>query len=307
MKVAGRPRVASASFGAGLRELVKVPELSEPGREAAQAFPEVHLGLVTQFGARAGEVGVGPLDVARLRGPPVDDRLFAQGPFQLLDQLRQRHRLGAAEVVDAVAVAVLQGGDDAGDRVVYVGVITTGRTVAEYRDGLAGADQPRELVDRQVGALPRAVDREETQAKHGQFVQVPEGVTQQLARPLGGGVGADRLGHGVFLAERDARQIAVDAGAGGEQELLHAVLHRRLEQVGRALDVDPGVIGRLLDRRPHARHRRQVQDRCRFGPGNELVDPGAARDVDLLYLQRRVAARPCVDALEVHLLPGAVV
>jgi hypothetical protein len=71
------------------------------------------------------------------------------------------------------------------------------------------------------------------------------------------------------------------------------VLDRRLEQVGRALDVDAGVIRRLLDRRPHPSHRRQVEDRDRLGAGDELVDPVAAGDVDLLDLEdcrRRPAA-----------------
>ncbi len=109
-----------------------------------------------------------------------------------------------------------------------------------------------------------------------------EGVADQLAGALGSGVGADRLGHAVLLAEGDALDVAVDAAAAGEDEATHAGDAGGFEQVSRALDIDPRVIGGLFDAGADARHRGKVKDGGGLDGGDELGDGIAVGDVDLL-------------------------
>ena len=79
--------------------------------------------------------------------------------------------------------------------------------------------------------------------------------------------------------------------------------HRGLEKVRGPLDVDAGIVCRLLDRRPHPRHGGQMQDRSRLGAGDQHVDGVAIGDVDHLHVDRF----PATDGLQVHFLPRAVV
>ena len=123
-----------------------------------------------------------------------------------VDHLSKRDRLGVPEVVEVVARAALDRADDAVDDVVHVGVVAPGRAVAEHRHRLALIDQTRELGDGQVGSIPRAERGEEPQAGDRQAVQVVEGVRQQLAGFLGGGIGADGQVDRVGLAKRPVRR-----------------------------------------------------------------------------------------------------
>ena len=126
-------------------------------------------------------------------------------------------------------------------------------------------------------------------------------MSNRTPRPLRGGVGADRLGNGIRLRERDRGSVAVDARTAGEDEPADPVLPGRLQQMSGAFHVDPGVVGRLLDARPDPRHRRQVEDGGGPGSVEEAVDAIAVNDVDLLDLQG------AGQAAKVHLLPAAVV
>jgi hypothetical protein len=60
--------------------------------------------------------------------------------------------------------------------------------------------------------------REQPQARDRQTEQVGVGVTEELPRPLGRRVGADRLIDRIGLGKRDLAVVAVHAGAGSEQD-----------------------------------------------------------------------------------------
>ena len=154
---------------------------------------------------------------------------------------------------------VVDRGAEAGHDVADVGVVAARRAVAEDRDRLAGEHQLRELVDGEIGALPRAVHGEEPQRDEPDPVQVRVDVPEQLAADLGAGVRADGQ-HVIVFGPRHARVHAVDAARRAEHELADAARARQLQQVLRAADVDLLVAHRVGNRRPHARGRRQVHD-----------------------------------------------
>ena len=101
----------------------------------------------------------------------------------------RRGGLGAAEVEDLEARREVERANDAVDDVVDVGVVAPGRAGAVERHRLAARQQVGELGDRHLGPLRRAVDGEEAQAGRAQAVEVVVVEAEQLAGPLGRGVG----------------------------------------------------------------------------------------------------------------------
>src|SRR5689334_13170765 len=65
-------RSGNAGGGGFAGEAVEVGVVAEPFGEAAEAFGEARLGLVSQLRRRARQVRVGALDVAGLRGLALD-------------------------------------------------------------------------------------------------------------------------------------------------------------------------------------------------------------------------------------------
>ena len=88
-----------------------MPEIAVPRDELAKPFGQGCRGLVSQFAVervRSAKVrSTSPGWVGR-----VDDRFLADRRLDRCDQGRQRDRIGSAEVVNAVAVAVVQAGQD---------------------------------------------------------------------------------------------------------------------------------------------------------------------------------------------------
>ena len=97
-------------------------------------------------------------------------------------------------------------------------------------------------------------------------------------------------------------EIAIDAGAGGEEKFADLVIHRRLEQMRGPFDVDPCIICPAARWTAARRHRRQVQDGDRFDPPDQLIDFRPVDDVDLFDVDRFAA-----DGAKIRLLPGAIV
>src|SRR5262245_50369493 len=202
-----------------------------PFHEPADPFLDPDLRRIPEHGAGVFEVGAGLSHVARLIGLRHDLRGLSQRGFDVADQLAQADDFGASQVEDLVAAAVLQGGDDPGDDVLDVGVVPRRGSVPEQRDRLPLVDQAGELVNRHLGALARAVDREEAQARHVHAVEMVIAVGQQLAGALGGGVRRDRRVGRDLLGEWRLVAVAVDRGGGAEQKPRHlvdpGVLHQR--------------------------------------------------------------------------------
>ena len=143
--------------------------MSGPG---GQPFHELHHALGVRrlrrcTTATAAPSPRSPTSAARLRAAPAASRSSRRDPIA-----RSRPRIISSSVtvwlfprlIDLdTASARIHRAADAGDDVVDEGVVAAHRTVAEDRDRLPGGHPPRELVDRQVGPLPRAIDREEAQ------------------------------------------------------------------------------------------------------------------------------------------------
>src|SRR5205085_8072363 len=123
-------------------------------------------------------------------------------------------RARAAEVVEAVTrraaarlaalvtlLTLVHRGDDAVEDVVDPRVVARRAAVAEELDRLAREEVARELVDREVGPLARAVDREEAQARDVERVEVVRREELQLARPLRRRVRRQRAQAGIGLLE----------------------------------------------------------------------------------------------------------
>jgi hypothetical protein len=189
--------------------------------------------------------------------------------------------------------------EDAVDDVVDVRVIAPRRAVAVERDRLPAVDEVDELVDRHLGALPRPVDREEAQAGGRDPVQVVVRVRQQLAGALGGRVRRDGAVDVLVLAERDLLVLPVHARGAGKEEPRRRTLPQLLEQDQRPAHVHVGVVQRILERGPHARHRGQVDHGLEGTLEEQLRDETLVPDVagddprpfqrrDVFPLQRRV-------------------
>src|ERR1043165_185179 len=234
---------------------------AKPLDETPYAFFNRRLRVVAEEPPRFRDVGEGLRHVAGLRGPALDEGLAAQLALEQGDQLAQAHRARLAEVEDLEgARLVVDGRAHARDDVVNEGVVAPRRAVAEDGERAALADEARELVDGEVGALARAVDREEAEADRAQAPEVRVGVAEQLARRLRRRVRADGPAHGVVLGKRNLLVLAVDGGRRAEDELADIVRARKLKQVERAPDVRLGVEQRFDERRAHARARGEVND-----------------------------------------------
>src|SRR5215213_5125922 len=214
-----RLRVSSLTAGSLISLLLLLAP--EPFHEPADAVFDLRLRVVAEQTARLRHVRVSLRHVAWLRRLTLDEGRAVECFFQKRDQFPQLDGLRLAEVEDfVVARVVINRGAHARDDVVYVGVVAPRRAVAEDGDGAARVNQFGELVNRQVGPLARAVDREEAQAHAPHAVEVRVGVAQKLARRLRHRVGRDGLADRVLFAERYFRVDAVNGRGRAEDELL---------------------------------------------------------------------------------------
>ena len=155
---------------------------------------DADLGRVAQIARGQLHIGQSVRHVARLFWLPIDARRLAQGGGNAVDQVFQAGGMRAAQIVDTKRGAcspylLLDGCQHAVENIVDPGVVARAGSVAEKLDGLVVGDEPGELVNRQVGALARAVHGEEAQAGDRRAVQVVLGEGEQFARPLGRGIG----------------------------------------------------------------------------------------------------------------------
>ena len=181
------------------------------------------------------------------------------------DQVAQGGGLSAAEVDDLVAgQRDRQRRQHAGEDVVDVRVIAPGGSVAEKGELLSGEHPAGELVDGEVGPLPRAVDGEEAQRDRLQLVEVAPGRHELLARRFRGGVRAERRVDPRGLLERSHCVCTVYARRAAEHEPPHRSLARGLQQHGSSPHVHVHVLGRPLQAGAHAGQRGEVHDA--FGP-----------------------------------------
>ena len=192
---------------------------------------------------------------------------LAEDALHGLDEVHEADRVGAAEVIYLMRSAVLLGlrclAHDAGDTlhdVVDVGEVAEHVAVVEHFDLLAAADGVGEEHGGHVGAAPRTVYCEETEARAGEVIQFAVAAGHELVRLFRGGIEADRGVHPILFRERGLGVAAVDAGGGGVDEVSHVVVAAAFEQVGEAEQVALDVGERVLGGVTHAALGGQVDD-----------------------------------------------
>ena len=172
----------------------------------AEAFAELGLGLVAEFGAGAGDVGEGVLDVAFADGAVVgfgiEAELLGDGGVDIVERLA----LPGTDVEDAAGGNFAGGraGEQVGaDSVVDEVEVAAGETVAEDGGSLASHHFEGELGDdagvRRVGGLAGAKDVEVAQTDALETIGAVEGLNVVLTRELLDGVGGERAREHVLL------------------------------------------------------------------------------------------------------------
>ncbi len=204
------------------------------------------------------DVGAGERHVARLGGLAVEDGRHAQHFLEHVHHLRQRGGVCAAQIERVVRERHVARRQDARDDVVDPGVVAPGGAVAEEGERLTGEHAAGELVDGQVGALARAVDGEEAQGGHFDFVQVVEGARDDFGGDLARGIGTFGRVDARRLLEGRLRVRSVHRRAAAQDESSRPGFLRGVEQDNRAARVHVQVIRRPFERRPHAGQSGQV-------------------------------------------------
>ena len=118
--------------------------------------------MIAEQTSRFANVSKSLRHVAGLHRQAIDKRAAIEILFQQLDQLVQFDGARFAQIKDLIiARRVINRRAHARNDVVNVSVIAAGRAVSEDRNLLSFIDEAREFVNRQIGPLPRAVNREE--------------------------------------------------------------------------------------------------------------------------------------------------
>ena len=234
-----------------------------------------------QQAGRLGDIRAGEGHIAGLLRHFIDRGFLAQRRFDRGDHLVELHRLRAAEVEDVAQrpLLVVERAQDSVHDIVDKSVIPRRVTLAIAVDGLAVVNQPGELGDGQVRPLAGAVHGEEAQADSADATEMAVVRAHLLARHLRHGVGTDGLKDGILLGEGHFLVHAVDGGAAGKDELLHAVALAGLQQVEGALDIGVDVELRLFDGGPHASTGRQVDHGVILALGKHLFHRGRVTQV----------------------------
>src|SRR5205807_3092266 len=123
------------------------------------------------------------------------------------------------------------------NNVVDISVIAAGGAVAKLVDWCAGVNLSGELMDREIGPLARAINREISQGDDAEFVEMRKGRTKKLAGNFRGGIRAQRLSELFFFRKRDFLGGTIHRRTGCEDESFDAARLCCLKQVQGAADV----------------------------------------------------------------------
>lgn len=144
-----------------------------PLDELLDALLEGRRRLITKEFTGFGNIRPSLGNIPRLLRLAVNDGLFANDSLYRLDHFRKRDGLVITEVNHFVVRAlIMKRTEDAFDDVGDKGVVAAGGAVAKDRNWLTGFDQTDEFVDREIGTLPRAIDREKAEAEHTNAIEV---------------------------------------------------------------------------------------------------------------------------------------
>jgi len=133
-------------------------------------------------------------------------------------------------------------------------------------DGLASQNPAGELVDGQIGTLPRSINREKTQRHHPHLVEVRKRRAEEFAGNFGRGIRADGLGKMKILREWNIPADSVNRRAGRKNETLDCGGAGCVEQMQRPIYIGIIIQLRLSNGRTHPGARRQMRDGIEFFP-----------------------------------------
>src|SRR6516162_7126235 len=124
-----------------------------PRDEAAQTFVQVDRRLIPQHPASLRNVGPGKRNVPWLLGHLLANGAATRSVLEAVNKLVERYRVGIPQVENVerhlrgVSWVKRESSQDASDKVVDIGVVAPGLTVAKDRKGLTGFEQGGELID----------------------------------------------------------------------------------------------------------------------------------------------------------------
>ena len=156
------------------------------------------------------QIGIRQPHVSRLIGMTLDARFLTQRCGDERDQTVEAHACAATQIdrlhrTGSSTGGPVERGEDAVQAVGNIGIVALTRPIPVHPHRAPASDQIGESVDRQIGALPRPVDREEPQADNLERIQVRERMREQLSRPLAGRVRRDRQDGGFVFGKRRGR------------------------------------------------------------------------------------------------------
>ena len=175
--------------------------------KALQTVLEFRLRIVTEKFPRFGNVGAGQRHVARLLRQPVDLCFFAECLFDRGDQVFQLNRFTLAQIENVKhRVIVFKSGHRPLDDVVDVSVVAARRAVAKLIDRFVRMNFSGELMDREIGTLPRSVNGEVAQRDDSNFVEMRVSRAEKLTTDFRSRIGLNvwvrcsSSENGTFLA-----------------------------------------------------------------------------------------------------------
>ena len=134
----------------------------------------------------------------------IDFRFFSDGAFNRQNEIFQLNRLTLTEIKDVIKRAiVIERGHRALNDVIDVGVIALRASISKLIDRLAGVNAPGELMNRQIGTLPRAVNSEIPQRYDPHLVKVRIRRAKKFACNFRRAIGAKCLRQMFLLGKWD--------------------------------------------------------------------------------------------------------
>jgi hypothetical protein len=134
----------------------------------------------------------------------IDFRFFPDGIFDRQNEIFQLNRLTLAEIKDVIHWAiVIERGHRALNDIINVGVIAPRAAISKLIDRLPGVNAPGELMNRQIGPLPRTVNSEIPQRYDPHLVKVRVRRAKKFAGNFCRAIRTECLGQMLVLGKWD--------------------------------------------------------------------------------------------------------
>jgi len=135
-----------------------------------QTLIKTGLGIISQELGSLANIGPGMQYVSILRGQLLPEGFDSTHPFEIMDHMFQRYRLVVAQVdhvIDRGFTCEFQSGHNAGNGIVYIGIVAAAGPIAIHGKRPPGLKQGGKFVDGQIRSLARTEHGEEPEAEDG--------------------------------------------------------------------------------------------------------------------------------------------